>query len=70
MFFTNKRIKAPKEITMNGSKIEVLTTFKLLGVTLDNKLNFDYKSIFDNILYSFLAIMFKDVYAKLNKHRK
>jgi hypothetical protein len=41
MFVTNKRIKPPKEIMMNGSTVAVVSTFKLLGVTLDNKLKFD-----------------------------
>ena len=41
MFVTNKRIKPPMEIAMNGSTVAVVTTFKLLGVTLDNKLKFD-----------------------------
>ena len=49
MFVTNKRVKLPKEIRV-GTKFEnnkildinvsVVTSFKLLGVTLDNKLTF------------------------------
>jgi hypothetical protein len=31
----------PKEIDMNGSEVAVVSSFKLLGVTLDNKLKFD-----------------------------
>jgi hypothetical protein len=42
MFVTNKRIKPPKHIKLiNEKDIEVVTTFKLLGVKLDNKLKFD-----------------------------
>jgi hypothetical protein len=41
MFVTNKRIMPPKEIDMNGSAVAVVSSFKLLGVTLDNKLKFD-----------------------------
>jgi hypothetical protein len=41
MFVTNKRIKPPKEIDMNGTTVAVVSTFKLLGVTLDNRLKFD-----------------------------
>jgi hypothetical protein len=41
MFVTNKRIKPPTEIEMNGSTVAVVSKFKLLGVTLDNKLTFD-----------------------------
>ena len=38
MFVTNKRIKLPSELNLNGFKIEVVEEFKLLGVVLDNKL--------------------------------
>ncbi len=41
MFVTNKRIMTPKELVLNGSKVEVVSTFKLLGVKLDDKLKFD-----------------------------
>ena len=40
MFCTNKRIKLPKEIIVDGVKVQVVESFKLLGVTIDNKLNF------------------------------
>ena len=40
MFITNKRISLPKTIVIEDSKIEVLQKFKLLGVTIDSKLNF------------------------------
>ena len=42
MFVTNKRIKAPKEIEISaGISVRVVEQFKLLGVTIDNKLNFE-----------------------------
>ena len=49
MFITNKRVKLPTEITVGSKlvndkseniKVSVVDSFKLLGVTLDNKLNF------------------------------
>jgi hypothetical protein len=49
MFVTNKRVKLPKEITVGTKlvndkkediKVSVVNSFKLLGVTIDNKLNF------------------------------
>lgn len=40
MFVTNRRIKLPGSIVLNDNSIQVVETFKLLGVTLDNKLNF------------------------------
>ena len=42
MFVTNKHIKGklPKEIEIDGNQVQVVETFKLLGVTIDNKLNF------------------------------
>jgi ribonucleases P/MRP protein subunit RPP40 len=49
MFVTNKRVKLPNEITVDTKlvndknediKVSVVNSFKLLGVTIDNKLNF------------------------------
>ena len=49
MFVTNKRVKLPNEITIYSkivdnkfiaTKVKVVSSFKILGVTLDNKLNF------------------------------
>ena len=42
MFITNKRIKhkLPKHIIIDGNEVEVVESFKLLGVTIDNKLTF------------------------------
>ena len=43
MFVTNKRVKKliPAEILVDGSLIKVVDSFKLLGVTIDHKLNFN-----------------------------
>ena len=40
MFITNKRVKIPESLILEGVKIEVVTKFRLLGVTLDSKLEF------------------------------
>ena len=45
MFITNKRVKLPTEITIVNNKsvdikVGVVTSFKLLGITIDNKLTF------------------------------
>ena len=40
MFITNKRVKLPNEIYINGFYVKVVDSFKLLGVIIDNKLNF------------------------------
>ena len=41
MFITNKRISLPQELIVLGKKIKVIESFKLLGITFDNKLNFN-----------------------------
>jgi len=40
MFITNKHVILPSVIEFQEQKIEVVKSFKLLGVTIDNKLNF------------------------------
>ena len=40
MFITNKRVLLPTHIELNGFKIDSVEKFKLLGITIDNKLNF------------------------------
>jgi len=72
MFVTNKRVKLPKEInvgtkTVNNKPVDinvsVVTSFKLLGVTLDNKLTFtehcsNIKKIVNKKLYSIKRLFF------------
>lgn len=41
MFVTNKRVDLPYEVSINNNTITVVNEFKLLGVTLDNKLTFN-----------------------------
>ena len=40
MFITNKRVKLPETININDSEIQVVSSFKILGIIVDNKLNF------------------------------
>jgi hypothetical protein len=40
MFVTNKRLSLPSSVDLNSVSVSVVSEFKLLGVTLDNKLNF------------------------------
>ncbi|CAF0861672.1 unnamed protein product, partial [Brachionus calyciflorus] len=41
MFVTNKKnVNIPEKLKIEGSEIEVVDNFKLLGITIDNKLNF------------------------------
>jgi len=72
MFVTNKRIKLPKEITIGTEivnnktvdiNVNVVTSFKLLGVTLDNKLTFsehcsNIKKIVNKKMYSIKRLFF------------
>jgi hypothetical protein len=72
MFVTNKRVKLPNEILVNTkivenkiveTKVSVVSSFKLLGVTLDNKLTFsehcsNIKRIINRKLYSIKRLFF------------
>jgi len=40
MFVTNKRVLLPKELIIEGIKVQVVSEFKLLGVIIDDKLSF------------------------------
>ena len=40
MLISNKRVKHPSNFECDGMKIDVVTSFKLLGVLIDNKLTF------------------------------
>ena len=40
MFVTNQRTRLPETITIDGIRIEIKDSVKVLGVTLDNKLRF------------------------------
>ena len=41
MFITNKRVKTPAFVEFDSIKVEVVEKFRLLGVLIDNKLNFN-----------------------------
>ena len=41
MFITNKRINKPASVLLNGTAVSTVKEFKLLGVTIDDRLNFD-----------------------------
>ena len=72
MFVTNKRVKLPNEILLNTkivenkiveTKVSVVSSFKRLGVTLDNKLTFsehcsNIKRIINRKLYSIKRLFF------------
>ena len=72
MFVTNKRVKLPNEIFVNTkivngkiveTKVRVVSSFKLLGVTIDKKLNFsehcsNIKRIVNRKLYSIKRLFF------------
>ena len=65
MFITNKRIKQnlPKVIDIDGNQVKVVDTFKLLGITIDNKLNFnkyscDLRLIINRKLYSIKRLFY------------
>ena len=68
MFITNKRIKLPTEISINSNSaviinVKVIDSFKLLGVTLDNKLNFsehcsNLKKIINRKLFSIKRLFY------------
>ena len=40
MFITSKRVIIPEEIEIDGKMVQVVKTFKLLGIEIDSKLNF------------------------------
>ena len=65
MFVTNKHIKKkiPKEIEINGVMVQVVESFKLLGVTIDNKLNFnkysaDIRTVINRKLFSIKKLFY------------
>ena len=41
MFITNKHVLTPSVIDFNGNSIKVVNSFTLLGVTIDDRLNFN-----------------------------
>ena len=80
MFVTNKRIKLPLEIIVDSKKndnkiveikVNVVKNFKLLGITIDNKLNFlehcsNMKKIINMKLYSIKRLFYLATSAKIH----
>ena len=80
MFITNRRVKLPKEIIVFDKivnnkkliiKVEVVETFKLLGVTLDNKLNFlehcsNLKKVINRKLFSIKRLFYLATSVKIH----
>ena len=63
MIITRKRIVLPRFIKFNNVEIDVVSSFKLLGVTIDNKLTFQkYISItcgrINSVFYSIKRLLF------------
>ena len=70
MFVTNKRVNLPYEFEIDGNKITVVTSFKLLGVTIDQKLNFaqyvgDLKRTINRRMYSIKRLFFLPTAVKI-----
>ena len=72
MFITNKRInkELPTKIQVDNILVDVVTDFKLLGITIDNKLNFEkyttqLRAIINRKLYSIKRIFYLNRAVKL-----
>ena len=62
MIITRHRVEIPKLIMVNGIDIEVVQTFKLLGVTIDSKLIFaSYKKMTLVCFFSLFLLVFYDL---------
>ena len=58
MFVSYKRYNRPKDLKIDKNTIEIITNFKLLGVWIDNKFNFNYyaSSLINSINKKLFAI--------------
>ena len=70
MFISNKRIKPPTSLIIADNTVEVVDIFKLLGVTIDNKLNFlkhaaNLRLAINKKLYSIKRLFFLSTSVKL-----
>ena len=70
MFVTRKHVVLPSFINFNNVDIEVVSSFKLLGVTIDNKLTFlKYISItcgrINSVIYSIKRLFFLPLATKI-----
>jgi MinD superfamily P-loop ATPase len=80
MFVTNRRLKLPSKIIVNKqtikgvehiSKVEVVNSFKLLGVTIDTKLNFtehcsNLKKIINRKMFSIKRLFYLATKVKIH----
>ena len=70
MIVTRRRIVIPKTISINNVDIEVVDSFKLLGITIDNKMNFSkHVSMVcgrvNSVLYSIKRLFFLPLITKI-----
>ena len=70
MFITSQRVKLPIEILVSGLLVKLVDTFRLLGITIDNKLNFekyskDLKLIINRKLYSIKRLFYLSTKVKI-----
>ena len=70
MFINNKRVKLPNEIYIDGFYVKVVDSFKLLGVIIDNKLNFseqclNIKKLVNRKLYSIKRLFYLSTTVKI-----
>ena len=70
MFITNKRIKLTLTISLNQQEIQVVQAFKLLGITIDNKLSFatyvaNLTKQINQRLYSIIRLFYSSINVKL-----
>ena len=67
MFITNKHLVLPKSINIFGHDVNVVESFKLLGVTIDNKLNFcEHVALLRNTINRKLYSIKKLFYLSMN----
>jgi hypothetical protein len=70
MFLTNKRVTLPENILIKGNAIEVVHSFRLLGVIIDENMNFkehitNLKKVVNTKLFSIKRIFYLSAKVKL-----
>lgn len=63
MFFTNQMVDLPNILVIENNAVEVVNEFKLLGITIDNRLNFkkhieNIKKLVNKKIFSFKNLFF------------
>ena len=74
MVITNKRLKLPDELTIDGHVVKIVDKFKLLGVTIDNKLTFnkyisDLKKAINQKLFSIKRLFYLSTSVKIQFYK-